>query len=188
MLTASSMATFCSLVKHNWNKVWHDSFGHMMLLTPMQASYNTYGIVNRTILVRLLALASASFDANVIVNSTIIFTRSRWLKKCIIYLFSLVMPWCWCWCHMMPTVSINDTIPFVRSRLWKGDATWQFAHLMPLASSSMMPMVSSMATLHFFGQNNQSEVQHNSWLCNAIDGGVSVTSCQECHQWYNSTC
>ena len=34
MLTAPSMAHFFSLDEGNWNKVWHDSFGHVMLLEP----------------------------------------------------------------------------------------------------------------------------------------------------------
>ena len=50
---------------------------------------------------------------------------------------------------------INGTIPFVRSRWSKGDATWLSGYVMPLASS--------IAPLHFFSQDNQNEVQHNSF-------------------------
>ena len=44
------MASFDSFGKDNWNKVWPDSFGHVMLLASVPALYDTDSIVNGTIL------------------------------------------------------------------------------------------------------------------------------------------
>ena len=41
---------------------------------------------------------------------------------------------------------------------------WPFDHVVPLASS--------MELLHLIGQDNQNEVQHNLWSCDAI--GVCI--------------
>ena len=87
--TATSMAPLC---EDNWNKVWHDSFGHIMLLAPVPTSHDT-GIVNDTILLgqddwnkvqhdvfgHMMAVL-ASHDTAGIINSTITFVCSRWSK------------------------------------------------------------------------------------------------------------
>ena len=131
MITASWMASLCSLCEGNQNKVWHDSFGHVMPLAPVWASHDLDGIVNGSILfVRSrwlkqcatwslashdtdhiinatiafvsfkmtkmrcnmiffshLTLTSASCDVNDIVNSSIVFIMSWWLKWCALSLF-----------------------------------------------------------------------------------------------------
>ena len=94
MLTASLMVPFFSEVEDNWNKVWHYSSGHVMLLAPMQAFKDTDGIVNGTILfvnLRWLKLGPiwlfwhimavlTSYYTDGITNSTSAFDRSRWLN------------------------------------------------------------------------------------------------------------
>ena len=62
MLTASSMAPFCSLGEGNWNKVWSDPIGHAMLFVPVLASHDTDGIVNGTI--SFVSLRWLKQDAN----------------------------------------------------------------------------------------------------------------------------
>ena len=63
----------------------------------------------------------ALHDTDGIVNYTILFVRSRWLKQCTTWLFG----------HVMPVLVshdtdgiINSTITFVNSRWPKWDATW----------------------------------------------------------------
>ena len=44
------MALHCSIIQDNWNQVWHDSFGLVMLLASVWTSYDTDGIIKSTIL------------------------------------------------------------------------------------------------------------------------------------------
>ena len=88
------------------------------------------------------------------------------------YIF-LVMWYHWCWYQstMMPKSVINHTIPFLKSRWWKGNITWHFwSH-----------NASAQALCDFNGTN----ALHRStclkwrttwlfWLCNAIDACTSI--------------
>ena len=61
ILMASSIAPLHLFLQYDQNKLQHDFFSHLTLL----------------------ALASASFDVNSILNRTTAFIRSRWLKQCV---------------------------------------------------------------------------------------------------------
>ena len=72
---------FFSLCEDNWNKVWRDSFGYVMLFTPVWASH----------------------DTDYIVGGAILFIRSRFLKQGATLLFwscdaSVGITWHW-WHH-----------------------------------------------------------------------------------------
>ena len=135
-LMALSVAPF---VRSKWLK--HGAtclFGHVM---PFVAWHDTDSIINSTnciFLVQddqnvmqydffshltLLALASASSDANGTVSGTIVFIKSTAETKCNITFFGHVVP------LMLVSVSLDAnsviicTIPLVRSRWSKRDAT-----------------------------------------------------------------
>ena len=44
------MASFCLSGEDKLNKVWHDCFGHVIPLVPVQASHDTGGSVSAIIL------------------------------------------------------------------------------------------------------------------------------------------
>ena len=66
----STIAPLHLLGQDDWIEVYYDFFSHLTLL----------------------ALASASYRANDIVNSTAVFIRSRWLKQCQYNLYGHVIP------------------------------------------------------------------------------------------------
>ena len=133
MLTVSSMASFCSLGEDCWKKVWHDSFGHVMLLAPVQALNDTDDIV----------------------SGTILFVRSRWLKqgetcrwrflilfcdnlwKCETWLFGHVMPMLQCWHHMTLMASSIAPLHLLFHDDWNEMQYDFFGPLVPLGISTM---------------------------------------------------
>ena len=92
---------------------WHQCWHHMTLEVSSTAPLHLLAEDDRNKMqqdllnhLTLFTLASTSHDANAVVSSTIVYTRSRWLKEKEQDIFcGYVMPWCWCHCHMMPTGS-----------------------------------------------------------------------------------
>ena len=150
-------STAAMLIQDDWNARQHDFFSHLTIL----------------------ALASESCDTNAIVNSTVVFIGSRWLKKMCNLTLMVINA-------MMLVLVSNDAnsvsngiILFAKSRWSKENATWLFGHMMPLASAS--------CDANGISQDNQNDVQYNSFgHVNSIGAGVSVTSCQQCCQWHQS--
>ena len=138
---ASSTAPLHLFFQHDWNEVQHNIFSNLTLL----------------------ALASASCDANSIVNSTIAFIRPTWLKQCITKHFWHVMPLVLVSCHIMPKVSSmgllhllgQDDIYNAKHDLlvmWH-HWCWHWHH--------MILTIIPMAPLHSLGQDDWNEVQHD---------------------------
>ena len=71
---------------------------------------------------------------------------------------------------------INGTIPFIRFRCSKEDATGHFGHVMLLAP------------LYLFRQDNQNEVQHKFLGHVMALMLVSLSHDAKCHQWHHSIC
>ena len=58
---------------------------------------------------------------------------------------------------------------------------WSFGHVMHL----MMALASSMVQLHVLAQDNQNEVWHDFWSCNAISTSTCITLCLQYHQLHH---
>ena len=107
MLTLSSMAPLCSLGEDKWNKMWYD-FGHVMLIAPVPAPYYTVGIV----------------------NSTVLFVRSWWLKEGATWLV------CQHWHHMAWMASPIILLYLLVQDDWNEIQHVFFCHLTLLALAS----------------------------------------------------
>ena len=59
---------------------------------------------------------------------------------------------------------INDTIAFLRSRQPKWSTTIFLGHVMALVPGKHQCHIMSMAPLHFLGQDNQNELQHDLFV------------------------
>ena len=128
-LMALSMALVCLLGQDDWNKVQHDflvmlyqcwhymtlmasSVPLLHLIVEDDQNEKQHDFFNH---LALLTLASPPCDSNGIVNSTIVFIRSRQLKQCVTELFlcnpidaGVSITW--------DNSVINGTIPFVGSK------------------------------------------------------------------------
>ena len=121
MLTASSMALFCSIHVCSWNKVCHDPLGHVMLLQWELASCNTESFF----------------------HGTIMFVRSRWLKRYNMTFLVMWHYWHWPQLHMMPVVQLhslgqdnqNDVQGAFLGHVMPLELGWHGHHMMWLAST-----------------------------------------------------
>ena len=137
----NSTIAFLKPQQLKWGSTWH--FVHMMSL----------------------ALASLSHYANSIINCTIAFIRLWQLKWDATWLFwscdatgvDLSVKWSW-WCHQG---NITFLILYWKQPKW--GTTWCFCHWHHWYQCwcIVKPTVLSMAPMHFLGENDWHEVQHD---------------------------
>ena len=109
-----------------------------------------------------LVLLSVSDHAKNTMNSTTAFLS-----------FKKIAIWYWCWCHVMPTTlvsalcdvdsTISGMIAFFKSRWLKWGKTWLFWSCATIGTSHaihVMVIVLLITQLHFLGQGNWNEMQH----------------------------
>ena len=105
--------------------------------------------------------------------------------------------WHWCWHHMMPSALLKETLHSLHEDNQNQEQQDYFVHMtqlqLPLAShdatcvgvkwwhwdkcqSYMMLTTSEIASLHFLGQGDRSEVQHD-FLVHMMPLGLASASC-----------
>ena len=186
MQNASSMTPFCSLCEDSWNKVWHDSFGHIMLLAPVHVLH----------------------DPNGILNSPILFVRSRWLKQDAKWLFgscdasgginSITMTFsviwhCWYWHehNVMPMALPITPLYSLHQDNWNSVQHNFFGYLMLLVLMSVSHeanSVSNGAITFVRSRWWKWDAALLFWSCNAIGASISIMWCQWHYQFHHYIC
>ena len=117
----------------HWHQCWH----HMVPMALIRHNFIPYikriGSEEQLGHVMPLPLVSVSHDADSIINGTIPFLMSKWLKWSGASLFGHVLPLVLTYASCDADGINNSTIAFVRSMWLKWGATWFSCHFKPLA-------------------------------------------------------
>ena len=122
-----------SLMWCYWDQCWHHMVPVGLKMTSLHPLRQDNWNVAQLGHVIPVALVSESHDADGIINGTIAFLISKWLKWSEAWLFwscaaiGIYTDSKWYYCI------VNSTIAILRSRWLKWSATWLFAYRTPLA-------------------------------------------------------
>ena len=204
ILTAKAMAPVWLISEDNWNKVWHyaNSVANGTISFLRCRQYK-WGVTWLFVYLMPLALDSVSPHGKSIIHCTIAFLRLTIKMRCNIIFFFMSSYWHHYWNHMMPlplvlmsyyttalvsasydvVPTFNDTIPLLRSRLFKQCATWLFCHLTPVELASFSNYANSIisGTMVFLRLRQCNEGAKLVMWCHLDATGVIIMWCRQ-HQ------
>ena len=181
------MASPCSFDEDNCHKVWHDYIGHVILLTSVQASHDTDGIVNGTVLFARLRWLKHDVTWHCWHHqSTTAYVSSKWSKSDATLLFQSF--------HTVDTASIMwcngiiiSTTVFISQMNWINVQHNFFGHVMPLMLISKSCDANSVTNgiILFVSQDDQMRCNMtlDFWSCDTIGITINIMWCQWHQQW-----